>query len=35
MTKFYILYIYIYIFFFFPGPSFIAAFYAEEITLAK
>ena len=31
------IYIYIYIFIlrFFPGPSLIAAFYAEEITLAK
>ena len=29
------IYIYIYIFFFVPKPSLIAAFYAEEITLAK
>ena len=29
------IYIYIYFFNSFPGPSLIAAFYAEEITLAK
>ena len=29
------LFVYLFVNFFFPGPSLIAAFYAEEITLAK